>query len=579
MITEADKEILEQPTRLLSVAKSVIPAHPSEVASVRTRFIEFLGSLGISSAEKEGWKLVFTEMVINAIVHGAKQAAAARVTVEWWSDEGQVALAVTDPGLGFDTTRLENAQLPEDPSSENGRGLFILDSFSDQIDPWKGPHGFQLILRKHYDFLNNVLPPNAELERVLDELSACYENLSSFYRLSQSLLESDGAAGFIEAALDDFLVLHPFDSLFIAGMPDLPEGLLAQLSPHDWFLPYGQLPANLAVPIREQKEIIWDDLEDLTAQGLSQLDFSTVQSGCIVPMISGDSYFGSLVALRGPDKPKLFSHDIDSLRTLSDLFGIACANSHLRELRDDSQRSLRELEIAVEIQRQLLPILPAPSSPHYEVIVDQISSLGVAGDYAEAILDSEGNLVVCLIDVMGKGVSAALLASVFRTAFDLCKDLQPIHVLLEAVNDALCRQLGTMTMFVTCAVTRFAKDGSRLEHANAGHCHTLFYDASGKRRELEPSGPPLGLLPGGRYTTEELALVGGEHILFVSDGCYEWDYRGELFGWKRFTEAADRVSELGVRAMWKALQEKIDHHTDSDTRDDDCTLLAVSVKP
>jgi len=296
----------------------------------------------------------------------------------------------------------------------------------------------------------------------------------------------------------------------------------------------------------------------------------------VFPVVAGGIHFGALIVLRSPAIPGSKSRSLGTLRTLADLCGIACANAHLSNIRDESQKDLRELEIAVEIQKALLPILPAPVSNRWRVSIYQESSLSISGDYAIARTDPDGNLVIAMIDVMGKGVSAALLASIFRTAFDLSLHIPTAGGILETINQTLCNQLGNLTMFITCAIARVSADGKSLDHASAGHCPTFFYQADGTRSFFEPSGPPIGILEATRYTNDRAALTGGERLIFVTDGCYEWDRHDDNCGWQRFVTHMDQDRSAAPLSLWNRLSAHI-HTSYGPALEDDCTLITLDI--
>ena len=248
----------------------------------------------------------------------------------------------------------------------------------------------------------------------------------------------------------------------------------------------------------------------------------------------------------------------------------------MSSIRDETQKDLRELEIAVAIQKSLLPILPAPVADQWLVSIYQESSLSIAGDYAIAKTDAAGNLVIAMIDVMGKGVSAALLASIFRTAFDLSLHIPTANGILETINRTLCNQLGNLTMFITCAIARVSADGKTLDHASAGHCPTFFYQADGVRTFFEPSGPPIGILAAVNYVNDRVALQGGERLVFVTDGCYEWDRQDEDFGWQRFVSHMDQERTSPPNELWTRLRERIRDQYGPNL-EDDCTLITLDI--
>lgn len=560
--------------------QTTIPADLAHLRTLRERFEAFLTGIDVCAAERSTWLVVLAELVANAIRHGARLDPTACIRVAWSREPDAITLRVGDPGQGPPEGAFAEAHLPDD-DAEGGRGLYLLHAFADEIQTMHGTRGFEVTVRRAHHAPTTFAPADDELEQILDELSTCYENLSAFHRLSQSLLHADQVEGFLDEALRDFTTLHPFDTALVIGASDLPSLLVDALAGCEWFRRYDDVSASSQGLLETHGERIWDTPEErgdgLVRPGARQTDSDTLFRGAAMPIVAGTTTFGMVLVGRTREGARMRSHTVSSLRTIADLFGIALANARMRHDRAQAQKSIRELEIAVEIQRQLLPLLPPPTSPAWRVTLDQESARGVAGDYVIATTNTRGDLVVATVDVMGKGVTAALLASIFRTAFELVRDVQPVEVLMQTLNRVLCTQVGEMTMFATCAVARIDKEGHWLEHANAGHCHTLLFDPSGAIRELEPSGPPLGLVPTMTYTSDRVLLRGGERIHFVSDGCYEFTEHGAAFGWPKLRACLHAHRTHAPSDVWELLRGRVRAAAGQAPLEDDCTLLTIDV--
>jgi serine phosphatase RsbU (regulator of sigma subunit)/anti-sigma regulatory factor (Ser/Thr protein kinase) len=563
---------------LNEVFRYTIPAVQTLIEPLRRNFIETISSGELTAEDLCSWELVFQELVVNAIKHGAKDDASKTISVEWGLTQDAIVLAVQDPGQGPPDEALHTPSIPENPLSESGRGLFIITHGTDEHRWWRGPLGFRIEVVKHYPSQGLPLPSTPELDNVLDELSSCYESLAVFHRLTGNLIESANLKDFIGSSLGEFLALHPLDRILFQSAATTPEIIRNILGSAPWFLDQNDADATLKSLGTLTRETVWENFDDLARQYSHFRPHRSVGAGCVFPIVAGGIHFGALIVLRKPFVFEAKSRSLGTLRTLADLCGIACANTHLSSIRDESQKNLRELEIAVEIQKALLPILPPPTSHRWQVSIYQESSLTIAGDYAIARTDSAGNLVVAMIDVMGKGVSAALLASIFRTAFDMSLNIPSSGGMLETINRTLCHQLGNLTMFVTCAVARVSADGKFLDHASAGHCPTFFYHADGSRTFFEPSGPPIGILSDICYTSDCADLHGGERLVFVTDGCYEWDRYNEDFGWQRFVDHMDQDRAAPPQQLWANLRDRIRNSYGTDL-EDDCTLITLDILP
>jgi serine phosphatase RsbU (regulator of sigma subunit)/anti-sigma regulatory factor (Ser/Thr protein kinase) len=558
------------------VVRYTIPADPALVAALRESFVGSISNGDLTENDLTQWKLVFSELIFNAIFHGAKNDPAKSIQIEWSITTNAIILVSQDPGEGPPEKLLESPSLPADPTAESGRGLFILANFADELLAWRSPHGFRLEVVKYYPGQGLPLPANPEIDSILDELTSCYESLTVFHRLTENLIVSGNLRDFIGSSLEEFLSLHPLDRIFFLGSATIPATIRGILGNASWYLDPGDADPILKTLGALTRETVWENFEDLSRQNISFKSLHAVHAGAVFPIVAGDIHFGALIALRKPGIIESKRRSLGTLRTLADLCGIACANTHLTNIRMESQKDLRELEIAVEIQKALLPILPPPVSDHWFVSIHQESSLSIAGDYAIAKADPAGNLVVAMIDVMGKGVSAALLASIFRTAFAMSHHIPSSSEILKMINRTLCKQLGSLSMFITCAIARVSADGKSIDHASAGHCPTFFYKADGSCGFFHPSGPPLGILSEANYSSDHAALEGGERLVFVTDGCYEWDRRDEDFGWHRFVDHMDEHRASPPAELWTELRERIRKEF-GDQLEDDCTIVTLDI--
>ena len=564
------RDYLPPPTE---VVRYTIPADVSLVNPLCQRFLATISIGEVPEKDLDAWRSAFHELAVNAIKHGAKSDPSQIIHVEWCITPNEVMLAIQDPGTGVPDEALASPSLPADPLSEGKRGLYIIAKCVDHLRAWHGPEGFRLELLKSYPGGGLPLPANQEtdsvLDSVLDLLSSSFESLTVFHRLTGNLIISANLRDFIGSSLEEFLSLHPLDRIFFLGSTTLPETIRSILRTAPWFLDQSDADPTLRCLGTLARETVWEDFEDLSRQNIDVKTLRSVGAGSVI-------HFGALIALRKPRVSESKSRSLGTLRTLADLCGIACANAHLASIRDESQKDLHELEIAVNIQKGLLPILPPPTSDRWRVAIYQESSLTIAGDYAIAKTDAAGNLVVAMIDVMGKGVSAALLASIFRTAFEMSLHIPSSSAILETINKTLCTQLGDLTMFITCAIARVSADGSTLDHASAGHCPTFFYQPDGTRTFLHPSGAPLGLLPGISYTSDHLALTGGERLVFITDGCYEWDRHEQDFGWEHFVDHMDHDRNTPPDELWTHLRDRI-RTLYGPHFEDDCTIITLDI--
>jgi stage II sporulation SpoE-like protein len=178
-----------------------------------------------------------------------------------------------------------------------------------------------------------------------------------------------------------------------------------------------------------------------------------------------------------------------------------------------------QLRLAAEIQRSLLPDLPA-ATPGFRWAARMVPAGRIGGDFYDFVLAKPGSAFAILGDVSGKGIPAALLLSSLKTLFRATVSTAggPAAV-AERIAAALYEQYGGMP-YVTAILARFDADGPRIEYVNAGHPPGYLLRGGGATT-LDAGGPPLGLLPGARYTAATLDLRPGDVGVLVTDGITE----------------------------------------------------------
>ncbi len=559
--------------------RHILPADLMHIEPLREAWEAFLQTQGLSMERVEEWRLAFTETVVNAIVHGAKEVASKNISVNWWAEGQTICLEVIDPGTGPDLARAADPYLPDDPLADHGRGLFIIKQFCDVWEHWRGTEGYRQVLKKTYPDIIPMQEMDPVLEQALNEISLCYESLAAFYRLGEALIRSDRLGEFIGKALDDLGPLVRGDELGIAFNADhlnaaLVEDVL-QLEAADQSLI--EKSVILSRLYKEGGEYVWESLEE------AKEDVWLAQFGCGWgrAIQAGGVTVGVLFIARTQADPHFNAAELNSLRTFTDLFGIAIAQANNAIARETEKQALRELEIAADLQEKLFPIPELPTDPRWSFFVKRTSARQVGGDYVDALVTASGDLVLVMVDVMGKGVSAAFLAAMIRTSLRLNLSLgHSLETLIRVVNQVLCEELNDLTMFATCAICWVSADTQQLSIVNAGHCPVILSSGAGVIQQIEPSGPPLGLFATSEYVIERHILKGDETIILVTDGLYEWPVKGAAWGWDtwmEFIKDANRVNQ--PQTLWDDLQLKIKHESDDEEAGDDQSFLYWNLKP
>lgn len=243
-----------------------------------------------------------------------------------------------------------------------------------------------------------------------------------------------------------------------------------------------------------------------------------------------------------------------------------------------AQRELQalELERAREIQQALMP-KQIPQVRGFDIAGAWEPARVVGGDYYDVIKLSENKLAICIADVVGKSVSAALLmANVQATVRAFASDAASPAWLCNRVNSVLCNNIAS-GKFVTLFYGMLDAERRVLEYTNAGHLRPILVNASRPVVQLENGGALLGVFPEWKYEDSVIQLAPGDRLLLYTDGITEAATAdGEEFGEQRLIATAGNGFQRSAAALRDEVVSQVKNFCDSQLADD-ATLIVVSV--
>jgi sigma-B regulation protein RsbU (phosphoserine phosphatase) len=189
----------------------------------------------------------------------------------------------------------------------------------------------------------------------------------------------------------------------------------------------------------------------------------------------------------------------------------------------------------------------------------------VGGDFFD-VISGEDMLNVALVDVSGKGISAAILASTLQGMLHVQLEAgQPLDAIAAATNRYLCQK--AVGKYATMVLLRLHEDGT-LEYVNCGHVQPRMCSDAGVSR-LGQTNLPVGLIGGAEYATDTVTLRPGWRIILVSDGITEAeDAQGESFG-DEGLDAASHCDDL------LSILQRMGDFCAGHPANDDCTIVQV----
>jgi phosphoserine phosphatase RsbU/P len=256
------------------------------------------------------------------------------------------------------------------------------------------------------------------------------------------------------------------------------------------------------------------------------------------------------------------SHDI--LRTVANGAAALVENAALVQAEDAAKRYRQELAIAAEIQQRLMTVT-VPDVPYAKVNAVSYACKDIGGDFFDLVY-TPGGLSLIVADVSGKGVSAAVVASILQGMLysQLARD-SALPEMIAAVNRFLCEKVGGQK-YATLVVARLLENGE-LELINCGHVPPLLVSGD-TITKLEDGNLPVGLVPGVEFHVARLQLKPGDRLLLVTDGVTEAENaHGEFFGSERLEDCC--------RQGLAAIEQAVTEFRGETALTDDCTITEM----
>ncbi len=233
-----------------------------------------------------------------------------------------------------------------------------------------------------------------------------------------------------------------------------------------------------------------------------------------------------------------------------------------------------DLKAASTIQLNLMPSL-FPENDKFDFGAKMIPAKIVGGDFYDFIPLESDKVVVCLGDVSGKGITAALLMIMIRTIIRvlLAEKLSLVDI-CQKINSMLIRDVG-MGKFVTMFIGILNMEtGSFESYVNAGHLPPYIIKKDASVTMLETTAPFLGAFPEIEITGSNYKFDKGDFLAIYTDGVTELEHEpNEFFGDEKFISLLKKLYDFRPgEIIEKTVQEL---HSFSNNKTDDITLVFI----
>jgi phosphoserine phosphatase RsbU/P len=301
----------------------------------------------------------------------------------------------------------------------------------------------------------------------------------------------------------------------------------------------------------------------------------TVRHILCVPLMIKSEITGVLTVYNKKRGPGFSPDDQRILSIIATQSAQVIENARLFEQERVLLAMQKELSIAAKIQADLLPTR-APSVEGYDIAAVTHPALSVGGDYFDFITCQDPRLGLCVADVTGKGMPAALLMANVQATLrgQVLADPAPAACLGRA--NTLLYNSTDSDRFVTLFYGLLDPRDHTLRYCNAGHDRPLLFDESMAHRELATGGVMLGIMPSFPYEEESIHIPPGFMLVAYSDGVTEArNPEGEHYELDRLLEAIREHRALSAAELIEKVVREVQSFTAGAQQSDDITLMVA----
>lgn len=321
----------------------------------------------------------------------------------------------------------------------------------------------------------------------------------------------------------------------------------------------------------------------LNIKSITQLDTVDLSISCfsefdiIIPILHKER----LLAFVFLKSVKVDDQDAETtfIQALSNIILVAIENKRLARRQLEQQAFLRDMEIAKNVQHNLFP-KNLPVTQRLEVKAFYQPSQTVGGDYYDYIaIPNQNQFMVCIADVSGKGIPAALLMSNFQAVLrTLSRKGQNLEEVVHELNYQLVANANG-EHFITFFMAVYDYVTKELRYVNAGHNPPVLIDTDGKALQLTEGTTILGAFePLPFLSTGSVPYIDKFSMFLFTDGVTEtFNDEGDEFGPERLEAFLKEHQAAPLEEMHTKLIEELNQFGNGRPFSDDLTFLSCRV--
>lgn len=458
----------------------------------------------------------------------------------------------------------------EDERLNLSKGATLIADHTEALDPSKT--------------ISLTARPNTTAEFLDNQLSTRNDLLQLISKVGIALLSSSGLDETLNQVASLVFEAVPAQRCVIMLRDETTEGgmkiSVARLRGKDETLEEVRISRTVMEEVlKNRKSVLTADAQHDPRYASQTIALLGIRSVLAVPLAVTEKEVFGLIYADSPTTEATFTEEhLNILTTLASVASIRVENAKLIEERIERERIKHELELATEIQQRFQPSSP-PLMDGYEFQGISFSCYEIGGDYYDFIRLHNGNMLIALGDVSGKGTAAALLMSSLHAAIHAqVAAKSPLAEIIRAVNQYLSENTPA-NRFVTLFLAELNPLDGTLRYINAGHNPPIIGRTNGAVEQLASGGFPLGIMPMAEYEIGETQLSAGEALVIYSDGVSEAaNLKGEEFGMDRLSNVISKNLTASASGLRDKVESALSTFTQTAPAGDDITLVIVKKK-
>lgn len=332
---------------------------------------------------------------------------------------------------------------------------------------------------------------------------------------------------------------------------------------------------------RERRPLLVDEL---VASGKTILSDDEQQwlSGnnvaLVMPLMTQQRMTGFLALGFKTEQEDYAPEEISLLSTLAPQVALASENLRLIEENVVKRRLEEQMQMARRIQEGFLPRV-LPHTPGLEIATHNRFSLDVAGDYFDVLQLPDGESLIAIADVSGKGAGAALLMANLQASLRTAVEVGiPLARAVAQVNNLIFRNTPP-EQYITFVAVLYDPRTSKLRFVNAGHNPPQLIRANGETEELQPTGIILGAIADMPYEEESVNFRTGDVLVLYTDGVSEaMNDAEEEYGEQRINQLAIHLRAESAKTIVDEIEADVVRFCGRVPMEDDSTMVIVKRK-